>query len=120
MIRRQEGETKTMKAIMIDALKKEIREVENSKDVMIAQKYLNCDSLEAVYLVSDKDSPPAYIYIDEFGQEKDASVVGGFKIANFPHPIIGSGLIVGVEVFTGEEVDTHLSVDDVKSMVIFL
>ena len=88
---------------------------------MKTRKYLNCDSLEVACLnLNDTDSPPAYIYIDEFGQGKDACVVGGFKITSFPHLIIGNGLIVGVEVFTGEEIDTHLSVDDVKNMVVFL
>lgn len=109
-----------MKAILIDALKKEVREVESPDDFMETRRHLNCDGLELVRLIPDKDSPVVDIYIDEFGQGKDIGVVGSFKVTGIPHPIIGNGLVVGTEIWTGEMIDTHLSVDDVKKMVVFL
>jgi hypothetical protein len=107
------------KAILIDSTNRTITEVEvvkNSHGSELSSIYghLKCDIFEIVN-VGDED-----VYVDEEGLLKVDESTGFIEIDGYPQPIAGNGLILGLDIKTGESVSCHSTVEEVKSKVKFL
>lgn len=104
-----------MKAIVIDVIKEEVREViiqKNNLDSIYQQ--LNCSCFDVVGL-SEKES----LYIDDEGLLKLDENSKFFAIKGAYQPFAGNGLILGLDYNTGESISTKLTLEYVKSIVTF-
>jgi len=107
-----------MRAILIDSESKEVKEVDLIGDNVDAMRsYLNCTGLELVRLV--RTDPAVDMYIDEEFRLKD-NICNGLKIEGCPDVIMGNGLIVGTDVWSGKMVETNLLVSNVEEIVTFV
>lgn len=107
------------KAILIDVNKKTVTEVTVEKDSSGSQldsmyKHIGCEMVEVVSL-GEND-----IYVDEEGLLKLTPSTNFFKWKDYPQPLAGNGLIMGFDDNTGENVDTTLTVEEVKNNIKFM
>jgi len=105
-----------MKAILIDSINKEVKEVTLDPDSnMLHQWYklLDCDMVQVGHYLNEHDS----IIVDEEGLLKPCDNYFTYEGAH--QPFAGSGLLVGVDD-EGETVACDVSVDDVKGKIKFL
>jgi hypothetical protein len=104
-----------MKAIIIDVIKEEIREVDipqNNLDAIYQQ--LNCSCFDIVGL-----SYTESLYVDDEGLLKLNDNSKFFAIKGAYQPFVGNGLILGIDYNTGESINTSLTIEYVKSIVTF-
>lgn len=101
-----------MKAILIDSENRTIKEVDHPGGIDSIYKYLNCDCF-AVITLSEQEG----IYVDDEGLLHDPQHF--FKFVNYPQPIAGNGLVVGVDS-DGEDVGTKLTVEYFEDKIKFL
>jgi len=107
------------KGILIDVKNKTITEVtvEKSSDgtqLDSMYKHLGCEMVEVVSL-GEND-----IYVDEEGLLKLTPSTNFFMCEGYPQPLPGNGLILGYDESTGNNIDTTLTVEEVKRKVKFL
>lgn len=103
-----------MKAILIDAKNKEVKEVDIAGDLESWYETIGCGMVECALYFDHYDS----IMVDEEGLFNNECnefffVKGGHQ------PFAGNGLVVGTDE-NGEACDTKISVDEVKSKVNFM
>jgi hypothetical protein len=103
-----------MKAILIDAKNREVKEVEIKGDLESWYEAIGCGMVECALYFDNHDS----IMVDEEGLFNDQCdefffVKGGHQ------PFAGNGLVVGTDNM-GESVSTKITVDEVKSKVKFM
>lgn len=103
-----------MKAILIDAKNREVKEVEITGDLESWYETIGCQMVECALYFDEHDS----IMVDEEGLFN--SECNEFFFVNGGHqPFAGNGLVVGTDDM-GEAVDTKISLDEVKSKVKFM
>jgi hypothetical protein len=109
---------KTIRAILIDSVTHEVKEVQiPSRGLQEVYSLLRCGIVECAYPHSEKDMHS--MYLDEEGlynQSHDFIEVKGYGQQLFA----GSGLITGFDANRGETTDCTYTVDEVKQRVKFL
>ena len=102
-----------MKAILIDARAKEVRavDVDKSKGIKPIYDHVKCETFTCVILEGEET-----LYVDDEGLINGTDV--GFVLSCYQEPLMGNGLILGTDEM-GESVDTKLTVEEVRSWVIF-
>lgn len=106
------------KGILIDVNNKTITEVllEKSSDgTQLESMYsvLGCEMVEVVSL-GEND-----IYVDEEGLLKLTPSTKFFMLKGHK-PLVGNGLILGFDESTGENIDTTLTIEEVRQNVTFM
>lgn len=107
-----------MNAILIDVHNETVRMVEVSKENTLRDmyKHLGCEMVEVAHNFDHKADS---IYVDEEGlftmndDSKFFSIEGGHQ------PFIGNGLVMGINYMTGESVDVHITVEEIRAKVKF-
>jgi hypothetical protein len=104
-----------MKAILVDAVEKTVREVEYDGDLETAYRLLRCDLVDVVHL-DDGD----VMFVDDEGlltSDDDDSPF--FVLRSNGWTFAGSGLIVGDADDEGETTPCTVGADAVRSGVVF-
>lgn len=108
-----------MKAILIDVVNKEVREVEvvnnDGSNLDSIYGHIGCELIDVVGIDQKND-----VYVDDEGLLNLTPNSMFFELKGFPNPLAGNGLVMGIDRETGESVDTTLTVDDVKKRIRFL
>lgn len=107
------------KAILIDVNNKTVTEVTVEKDsrgyhLDSMYKHIGCEMVQVVN-VGEND-----IYVDEEGLLKLTPSTNFFMWKGYHEPLAGNGLIMGYDDNTGENVDTTLTVEEVKNNIKFM
>lgn len=108
-----------MKAIFIDATKRQVSEVEisDTNTLNAWYKVIGCDMVEIATYINDKDDS---IMVDEEGLLKPLQSDSPFFAFEGAHqPFAGNGLIVGQDN-EGETTPPTVTVKDVESKITFL
>jgi len=102
------------KGILIDVNNRTVSEVKVG-DYTTIYEFVKCETFDVVSIGKSED-----VYIDDNGllNLNDNSMF--FMINRYPQPLAGNGLILGINLKTGDSVDTKLTVDEVRDMVTFL
>lgn len=106
-----------MRAILIDAAKREVKEVTIDADKNVLHQWydlLNCQLVETGHYINEHDS----ILVDEEGLLK-GFVKTYFHYNGAHQPFAGSGLVVGVDEM-GRTVDCNITLEEVTENVMFL
>ena len=101
-----------MKAILIDAKTKEVKEVEMGRDYKEIYTQLECEMFQIGTYLSNEDA----IYVDEEGLINGTDIFFTFEGAH--QPFAGNGLIMGCDD-EGESTDCKVSFNEVKDKVKF-
>ena len=101
-----------MKAILINAKTKEVKEVEMGKDYKEIYTQLQCELFTAGMYMNDAD----VMYVDDEGLMNGTNEFFTFEGAH--QPFAGNGLIMGTDD-EGESTDCKMSFDEVKNKVKF-
>ena len=101
-----------MKAILINAKTKEVKEVEMGKDYREIYKQLECEMFQIGTYLPKNDA----IFVDEEGLMNGTDVFFTFEGAH--QPFAGNGLVMGCNS-KGESVDCKVDIDEVKNKVKF-
>lgn len=101
-----------MRAIKIDAVKKEIYEVEIRGDNKSMYKELDSEGVEGVRL-----SKTERVWIDDVGLHRNPPL-GAFQIKWYPQALSGHGLILGLR--GPENTSTKLTLEEVRDIVQFV
>lgn len=107
------------KALLINVQNESVTEVEviqDSKGSYLKSIYnhLGCDLLDIVNIGKDD------VYVDDEGLMKITQDSKFFQLNPNWQPLAGNGLILGFDPETGESIDTTMTVEQVKEMVVFL
>ena len=105
-----------MKAILIDVVKMEIKEVEFKKSLENIYKLTQCNCVTAPSFDDDHD-----VIVDDEGLLKQP-IIGFFEIydSDYANVYAGNGLIVGVDNNRGEWKSHRLDVEEVKKHIRFV
>lgn len=104
-----------MKAIKIDTKKREVYEVDiQGRDIKTIHKELECDCFTQVGQALDNGDT---LLVDDEGLLKD--VWGLFIIGQYPQPLAGHGLLIGVDD-EGETVPVKSTVEQIRKLVQFV
>ncbi len=101
-----------MKAILIDSINKEVKEVEIGKGIDEMYKFLQCDCFTIASYLDNEDA----IFVDDEGLLKEQDNFFTFEGAH--QPFAGNGLIMGCDEM-GESEDCKVSYNEVKNKVKF-
>lgn len=101
-----------MKAILIDAKNREVKEVEIGKGIDEMYKFLQCECFTIASYLEKNDA----IFVDDEGLMNGPDVFFTYEGAH--QPFAGNGLIMGCDDM-GESVDCKISLDEVKTKVNF-
>lgn len=105
-----------MKAILIDAINQQVREVDHDGTLESLRQLVSCEIVEMVSMDSSSKSRNV-MYVDEEGHINGTKY--GFLLINKAEsPFAGNGLIVGLGK-EGEDTDTDFIVEEVKAAVYF-
>jgi len=99
-----------MKAIFIDSENKEIKEIEVT-GLSDMQRCVNGLIEQAVTIRNN------VIFVDEEGLFKHYEIWFSY---DHSRPFAGNGLVIGYDLNTGDEIDTSMDIEEVKSKVTFL
>ena len=102
-----------MKAILIDAVKREVREVEYNGTLENIYDLVGCDIVEAPRVEDNGDA----VYVDEEGLLKPQQ--NFFVYDGYPQPLAGNGLLLGVNG-RGESISPKTSIETVRRKVKFM
>jgi len=97
-----------MKAILIDAVNKEVKEVQIGKGIEEMYKFLNCECFTIASYLPKNDA----IFVDDEGLMNGTDSFFTYEGAH--QPFAGNGLIMGSDD-EGESTDCKVSLDEVKS-----
>jgi hypothetical protein len=106
-----------MRAILINSKERTIESIhfdETKDELQQIYQLVGCKMFECVSINEYND-----VYVDEEGLLNVDNTTKFFKLKNGHQPLAGNGLILGLDVETGETIDTNLSVEWVKSQVTF-
>jgi len=101
-----------MKAILIDSINKEVKEVEIGKGIDEMYKFLNCEIFTIASYLPKNDA----IFVDDEGLMNGTDVFFTYEGAH--QPFAGNGLIMGSNS-KGESVDCKIDLNEVKKKVDF-
>jgi hypothetical protein len=101
-----------MKAILIDSINKEVKEVEIDKGIDNMYKLLNCQIFTIATYLPKEDA----IFVDDEGLLNGTDVFFTYEGAH--QPFAGNGLIMGCDD-EGESTDCKISFAEVKDKVKF-
>jgi len=101
-----------MKAILIDSINKEVKEVEIGKGIDQMYEFLNCEIFTIASYLPKKDA----IFVDDEGLMNGTDVFFTYEGAH--QPFAGNGLIMGCDN-EGESVDCKIDLAEVKDKVKF-
>lgn len=102
------------KGIFIDVENRQVSEVEIQDGLQPIYDKVGCELFEIVEYDYFND-----VYVDEEGLLKLTPESKFFTIEGYPTPLVGNGLIMGVDKDSGESVDTNLSVEEVSKRISF-
>ena len=107
-----------MKAILIDVVNREIKEIdinnENEAHILVdLYKIIGCEMVEAVDVNENHT-----IFVDEEGLLTLRTDSQFFQWGD-NDPLVGNGVIVGIDLETGNVIPCTMEVEDVKEMVTF-
>jgi hypothetical protein len=104
------------KAILIDSSAREIREIEIDtwKDIAPA---IGAELFDVVHLGDGKHD----VFVDDEGIYRGGEVfhIKGTAFAPDMQPLIGNGLILGLDLATGDSRSATLTVEEVAEMIVF-
>lgn len=101
-----------MKAILIDSINKEVKEVEIGKGIDQMYEFLNCEIFTIASYLPKRDA----IFVDDEGLLNGTDVFFTYEGAH--QPFAGNGLIMGSNS-NGESVSCKVNLNEVKSKVKF-
>jgi len=101
-----------MKAILIDSINKEVKEVEIGKGIDEMYKFLQCECFTVASYLDKQDA----IFVDDEGLMKEQDNFFTYEGAH--QPFAGNGLIMGCDD-EGESEDCKISFAEVKDKVKF-
>jgi len=101
-----------MKAILIDSINKEVKEVEIGKGIDEMYKFLNCEIFTIASYLPKNDA----IFVDDEGLMNGTDTFFTYEGAH--QPFAGNGLIMGSNS-KGESVDCKIDLNEVKKKVDF-
>ena len=101
-----------MKAILIDSINKEVKEVEIGKGIDEMYKFLNCEIFTIASYLPKND----VIFVDDEGLMNGTDTFFTYEGAH--QPFAGNGLIMGSNS-KGESVDCKIDLNEVKKKVNF-
>jgi hypothetical protein len=101
-----------MKAILIDSINKEVKEVEIGKGIDEMYKFLQCQCFTIASYLPKEDA----IFVDDEGLMNGTDVFFTYEGAH--QPFAGNGLIMGCDD-EGESVDCKIELTEVKEKVKF-
>ena len=101
-----------MKAILIDSINKEVKEIEIGKGIDEMYKFLNCQCFTIASYLPKEDA----IFVDDEGLLNGTDVFFTYEGAH--QPFAGNGLIMGCDD-EGESVDCKIGLTEVKEKVKF-
>lgn len=101
-----------MKAILINAKTKEVKEIEIGKDYKEIYKHLECQYFTIGTYLDKQDA----IFVDDEGLMNGTDEFFTFEGAH--QPFAGNGLIMGSDD-EGESTDCKIQIDEVKNKVAF-
>lgn len=104
-----------MKAILIDAVEKQVREVEYDGSLESAYSLLRCDTIDVVRINDEND-----MIVDDEGLLTHESDDSPFVAFPGGQRIAGSVLIVGAVDDNGDSTSTSLSVEFIEECVKFV
>ena len=104
-----------MRAILIDVVKREIKEIEIDSVQVLTDLYklIGCELVEAVDMNENHS-----IFVDEEGLLTLGSESKFFQFGD-SDLLVGNGVILGVNLETGSSAPCTVDVEDVKEMVTF-
>ncbi len=101
-----------MKAILIDSVNKEVKEIEIGKGIEEMYKFLQCECFTIASYLDKQDA----IFVDDEGLMNGTDVFFTYEGAH--QPFAGNGLIMGCDD-EGESVDCKISFAEAKDKVKF-
>ena len=101
-----------MKAILIDSINKEVKEIEIGKGIEAMYEFLKCQYFTVGSYLDKQDA----IFVDDEGLMNGTDVFFTYEGAH--QPFAGNGLIMGCDD-EGESVDCKISFAEVKDKVKF-
>ena len=101
-----------MKAILIDSINKEVKEVEMGKGIDEMYKHIGCDIFTIGMHLPKRDA----IFVDDEGLMNNPTNFFVYKGAH--QPFAGNGLIMGCDS-KGESIDCKIDINEVKKNVEF-
>lgn len=101
-----------MKAILIDSVNREVKEIEIGKGIDEMYKFLQCECFTIASYLDKEDA----IFVDDEGLMKEQNAFFTFEGAH--QPFAGNGLIMGCDD-EGESEDCKISFNEVKEKVKF-
>jgi Domain of unknown function (DUF3846) len=101
-----------MKAILIDSVNREVKEIEIGKGIDEMYKFLQCECFTVASYLDKEDA----IFVDDEGLMNGTDNFFTFEGAH--QPFAGNGLIMGCDD-EGESEDCKISFDEVKEKVKF-
>lgn len=105
----------TIRAILIDATKQEVRETSLEKQNTLAGMYkeIGCDLVTAAVILENEDT----LLVDDEGLLKDP--FSFFIFDGFHSPLAGNGILIGTNPESGETIDAKYSVEEIRRRVTF-
>lgn len=103
------------KAIKIDATAHTVTEIEIDNTLKSYYREIGCRTIEAAY---PRSLPPSdVLYVDEEGLLRDnLASQPFFAIRSYPQPLVGNGLIMGVDG-DGESVSPTITLEEVRKLI---
>jgi hypothetical protein len=102
-----------MKAILIDVEAKEVREVEYSGDLDAMKSLIKCQYVDRVSASREVD-----IWVDDEGLCNGKT--NGFLLGKSQSPLMGNGLVTGMNRQTGETTEVTVTIEQVTGAITFI
>lgn len=104
-----------MKAIKIDVIAKEVKEIELEPGIKNIYRELDCDLFTVIYPMGLLEGD--CIYIDDEGLLRQPPL-GAFYIKGFPQVLSGHGLVIGTDD-EGDSISASTPLQQIKALVRF-
>jgi hypothetical protein len=102
-----------MKAYLIDPVAKSITQVEYSGEYTNIYEHIQADCFDVVRVNDKGDS----IFVDDEGLMKPNAF---FLHRNYPSPLAGRGLMLGLDYASGESVEPVCSIEELRQDIVFM
>lgn len=101
-----------MKAFLIDSKSRKVTEIEYSGDWRDISKTLGCGAFDVVRV-----APDLSIFVDDEGLLTLTAESTFFKLKDYPSPLAGNGLVLGLNPNDGDSVAADRTLEQVEEMV---
>lgn len=105
-----------MKAYLIDSNQETVTEVNHNGDYKEIYKLCGFQTFDVARVESNGDA----IYVDDEGLLNITNETKFFVYEGYTNPLVGNGLMLGLNPHTGDSIAPETSLEDVKSKVKFL